>query len=383
MRLKLLVLLCLLLLSGGCSFHADQFSYFNMLDDEKRTLQNREAAQKFWSTVRRIDTISASHYKLGRYYQQQGKYDKAIVEFSKALANDKAFCKAYNGMAMSYDALKQCKIAHSVYKKAIQCDSQQAYIYNNFACSSLLCGEYQQGIDLLRKAEALSKENTRIRNNLKLAHAAAQRDNTVNSSPRLDMQSLTVAEKILAPQPDKNIIASRNQFTGRSEPATRDDRANHLPSKIADGLALTAGTGETGDKTKISLAPEPTIKIDVRSSKAASLNFTNVAFEVSNGNGVTGMAGRSADYLRDNGFSIRRITNADHFQFAESIIYYRKGYLQAAQKLAGAIPGAQDLKEVDDLGRSYIGVRLLLGRDLVKMHFPDDYYYKQLALAKI
>ena len=87
-RIHFLCLLLFPLLFSGCSYHDNNFSYFNMLDTEKRTVQNKRAAEKFWSTVRPVSTLSASHYKLGRYYQQQGKYTKAIDEFSKALRND-------------------------------------------------------------------------------------------------------------------------------------------------------------------------------------------------------------------------------------------------------------------------------------------------------
>ena len=82
-----------------------------MLDTEKRTLKNKKAAEKFWSSVRPVSTLSTSHYKLGRYYQQQGKYSKSITEFIKAVRNDSSYCKAYNGIAMSYDALKRCEKA--------------------------------------------------------------------------------------------------------------------------------------------------------------------------------------------------------------------------------------------------------------------------------
>ena len=85
------------------------------------------------------------------------------------------------------------------------------------------------------------------------------------------------------------------------------------------------------------------------------------------------MAGKSADYFRGYGFDIRRITNAKHFRFNDSMIFYREGYLQVAKELAKVIPGAQDMEKVDSLGRSSIGVRVLLGKDLVNMQFPQSY----------
>ncbi|MBM9603820.1 LytR C-terminal domain-containing protein [Desulfopila inferna] len=400
MKTRLLVLFLLCLFFSGCSFHTNQLSYFNMLDDEKITLQNREAAEKFWSSIRRIDTLSAAHYKLGRYYQQQGEYDKAIVEFSKAVRNDRDFCKAYNGLAMSYDGLKRCDLAHRAYQQAIQCDPELPYIYNNFACSSLLCGDSKRGIALLRKALDMSEGNVRIGNNLKLAMAVIEREKIAdNHSRKASLQTLAGMDSTPDSSFRKDTLEPSLKFSNQPEPVIQNDlnskpvyskrlkpkaleEAGHGPAAEAAETAFIPPTAGKENTAILTLAPKTTTRIEGDGSATAPLTLADVAFEVSNGNGVTGMAGRSADYLRDHGFSIRRITNADHFRFTESIIYYRKGYLQAAQELAGVIPGAQDLREVEDLGRSYIGVRLLLGRDLINMHFPDDYYYRQLALAK-
>lgn len=168
-RINFLSLLLFSLFLSGCGYHDSHFSYFNMLDTEKKTLKNKKAAEKFWSSVRPMSSLSTSHYKLGRYYQHQGKYAESIAEFRKAVRNDSNYCKAYNGIAMSYDALNRCEKAHDSYEKALQCDSTGAYLYNNYACSSLLCGDYEKGLALLHEAERLAEDNNRIKNNLKLA----------------------------------------------------------------------------------------------------------------------------------------------------------------------------------------------------------------------
>lgn len=104
---------------------------------------------------------------------------------------------------------------------------------------------------------------------------------------------------------------------------------------------------------------------NVRTSK-------KVAIEVSNGNGVTGMAARSAAYFKERGQSVRRITNAPHFGFKKSIVFYRAGYLQEAGKIASIVPGYQELKQVESLGRPEIGVKVLLGKDMATIQFPES-----------
>ena len=96
------------------------------------------------------------------------------------------------------------------------------------------------------------------------------------------------------------------------------------------------------------------------------------AIEVSNGNGVEGMAPRSAVYFKEQGENIRRITNAKHFGFKNSIVFYREGYLPEAYKIALMVPGYQEMKQVDSLGRPEITVKLLLGKDMASLHFPES-----------
>ena len=101
--------------------------------------------------------------------------------------------------------------------------------------------------------------------------------------------------------------------------------------------------------------------------------FTTGDIEVSNGNGIRGMAGRSADYFRGLGFTVGRVTNAKDFKFEESVIFYEEGHLQLAKEIARVIPGAQNLEKVSSLERASIGVKILLGKDIVSMQFPQGY----------
>lgn len=413
-KIQFLFLLVFSLLLSGCSYHDSRFSYFDMLDPEKRTLQNKKSAEKFWSSVRPVSTLSMSHYKLGRYYQQQGKYDKAIVEFSKALRNDGRYCKAYNGIAMSYDALKRCEMAHNLYEQALQCDPQKAYLYNNYAYSSILCGDYEKGRALLLKAAQLSADNSRIKNNLKLTQMIIERENNSAQHVVKVEPAVPVAKTKLEPAENENeksltdpiyelpgnstpgeplnvvgldrvpvgsaekSLVNVNEFVDRLPMMEKvTEKTENLPTadvNISNKDTVSEFDSPLGDTIAIdSLVAKKTKKLIVRTHKSPSLNYSNGAVEVSNGNGLTGMAGKSADYFRGYGFNIRRITNAKHFRFNDSVIFYREGYLQVAKELAKVIPGAHDMEKVDSLGRSSIGVRVLLGKDLVNMQFPQGY----------
>ncbi len=412
-----LVSLCILpLLIGGCSSHDRRFSYFNMLDIEP-TAHNKQVTDQFWSSVRPVSTLSAAHYKLGRYYQQQQKYDKAIAEFSKALRDDSNYCKAYNGIAMSYDGLQRCEMASTSYEQAIRCDPQEAYLYNNYACSSILCGDYQKGLDLLSEAGQLSRDDKRIKNNMKLAQMLVERQNK-QAEPVLPETTVALLAKSAgqavelenkgpqADPPDEKTLNPMSQTTPTADvpdKLTGESEQNSRESEVqADALTgQTTSSEEKKESQSLQPVVESIVSTETAGEVASSLPddivinnlvietvkdtsgedrpkttldyLKSTAIEVSNGNGMTGMAGKSADYLRSYGFNIGRVTNARYFNFDASIILYREGFLQVAEELARLTPGFHNIEKVDSLERPTIGVRIILGRDLAAIHFPDGY----------
>jgi tetratricopeptide (TPR) repeat protein len=91
----------------------------------------------------------------------------------------------------------------------------------------------------------------------------------------------------------------------------------------------------------------------------------NMEIEISNGNGVRHMARRVGGYLKGKGYKVTRLTNAQHFQFADTTIYYCSGNLQDAYQVAKEIPGWNEMTKVVNLGRPSIKVKVLIGKDLV------------------
>jgi hypothetical protein len=84
--------------------------------------------------------------------------------------------------------------------------------------------------------------------------------------------------------------------------------------------------------------------------------------EVSNGNGVTGLARRTADNLKRRlALSVVRIT--DHAKKDATEIHYREGYAAEAAALATSMQTVPAIVRATDL-RSDIQIRLVLGRDL-------------------
>ena len=87
--------------------------------------------------------------------------------------------------------------------------------------------------------------------------------------------------------------------------------------------------------------------------------------EVSNGNGVTGMARMVGNFLRTKGITGYRLTNADHFDHQQTVIYYRKGFFEQASHVKSLLPelSGKDHLLAANLDREPI--RVLIGRDLI------------------
>jgi hypothetical protein len=89
--------------------------------------------------------------------------------------------------------------------------------------------------------------------------------------------------------------------------------------------------------------------------------------ELSNGNGVTGMAARLRSWLSTQGVKTSRLTNDLPYNQPQTVIQYRHGHEQAAMQIAQALPAATaQTSERSDLS-SRTDVRVLIGRDWVQM----------------
>ena len=113
---------------------------------------------------------SANALNMGVYYYNRGEYDKAIVHFNLALAEEPEMAEAYNDRALAYEALGENDLALADLNKAIQLDPQGAYAYSNRGALYLSLGEQQQSLADLDKAIALDARLAKAYQNRGLTH---------------------------------------------------------------------------------------------------------------------------------------------------------------------------------------------------------------------
>ena len=79
---------------------------------------------------------------------------------------------------------------------------------------------------------------------------------------------------------------------------------------------------------------------------------------------------RVGEFLEDRGFPNLRLTNAEHFGFTATTIYYRDGWLDQARRITAALPAELLLEAAPDQA---VDIRIRLGGDL--LIFDRELFY--------
>ncbi|MCJ7603480.1 MAG: LytR C-terminal domain-containing protein [Desulfobulbaceae bacterium] len=452
---------------------------------------------QFWANVRPVKDLAVSHYKLGRFYQQKGQHQKAIIEFKKAILSYPEYITAYNALGMSYDAVSDYGNAELAYSKAISINPKLAYLYNNLGYSYLCRGDHDSAVIYFEKAAHLDGQQGKINNNLQLArtrsienkvsvHRAvmsgekaqsqeqesligvtnepvdesletqtAEVESIVNDRTNvkednasnikvskqaerevLEYSSLQLADENGSARINKvnstidSLSTAQNNQTPETNSESFDIEMNSPESQkvvdieekevaaALDTPAIGGGSNDNdpmhmkadnlSDPSKSKQSENETQKIYTRQLVANTYSSTSniknsvidsapvayygqkprvnpeqsdkgangeqsqkendlrlVGIEVVNGNGVNGMASRTAVYLEKNGLKVYKISNAQNFDFDKTKIFYKNGYLKKAYMVAKLIPGYQDFTKLNSLSSSNLHVQVILGRDTI------------------
>jgi hypothetical protein len=130
-----------------------------------------------------------------------------------------------------------------------------------------------------------------------------------------------------------------------------------LTTPMLPMAGIITASADAADLPFAAAASEP----DTASVVASGRAILATAFvEVSNGSGIERSGARFRAYLRDQGVPVKRLTNDAQFGHSRTVLYYRDGFLAAAQAIASELPMPVAL-ERNDGQRS--DLRLRLGLD--------------------
>ena len=294
----------------------------------------------------RAGNTAQSMYQLGRYYQGQNRYEKAIEAYRKALKLDENLAEAHNGLGVVYSKQGKFDEAIGEFNTALQTSPEASHIYNNLGYAYYLQGQDDQSISAYKQALTLNPHNKRAQANLSLVYTKTA---NVDAIPPSDAIKLDQGSGVAGTESSAKHTVSSYQLKERQS--------------LQEDSGVITRASESRLKV-VEIAPA-IFRLEKQQTSAQPLakNQGNIKVEVANGNGVNGMAKRVGVFLRNAGYVAARLTNQQPFNIRKSEVQYRAGYRDEAEKLRATIDGEPKLIQRDDL-RADINIRVLLGNDM-------------------
>ena len=376
-------------------------SWLPFQDNEKSQygLTNEEL-EGFTRAIKSVNSDAESHYRLACFFQKRKKHRLAIQEFKKSLQKDPAYVKAYNGLGVSYDLLKEFPSAIQSYEAALRLNPNLAYVYNNLGYSYLLQNKLDSAAKAFQQAVALDPENRQYHNNLGLTYGKQGNYELAFNEFKLG-GNVEQARRYLAQlfNQDPNIYSAETLVAENLSPDNRQDagQKNRAQTALADqgiyeenlegsasAILPPEGYKQCDEPKGVVLSKNVEAPTQPSSSAEKVPGLFNdhpitqsfpaeVEIEISNGNGVNHFAKNVGCYLASKGFKVTSLKNESHFNNLKTTIYYCEGYLQDAYQVAKQIPRYQNMVKVTGFNNRNIKVRVVIGKDMVS-------YYKGLFI---
>ncbi len=112
--------------------------------------------------------------------------------------------------------------------------------------------------------------------------------------------------------------------------------------------------------------PEPTVE----EPEPIRRSYKHIKVEVLNGCGVNGLARTVGGRLRDLGFDVMTLENADSFDYPESIVIDRIGKVSEADRVAQALGIPNRIQQIIPDPFRIEGVTVIVGRDYRRLGLP-------------
>jgi Flp pilus assembly protein TadD len=287
-----------------------------------------------------MEQSAATYYSLGKYYQERGDLDLAAAAYMQALALFKSHFESKNALATVLSQQGKLKEAEGILRALIAERPDAARLYNNLGYVNYLQGNHVAATAELRTALALDPNSERARNNLQMAESALAERRT----PAISMKQQASTEAQAVPESKiSQETESRTQWVQVLPNVYELKRKTLVEPAASESVASVA--------LPPSSIPATTPIIEAKTFR----------FEISNGNGVLGIAKRVGHALLNKGFVVNRLTNERPFQRQVTEIQYRDGFVAEAAALREALSGQAEMVAVKQSNGS--DIRLVLGKD--------------------
>jgi Flp pilus assembly protein TadD len=280
-------------------------------------------------------------YRLGRFYEGQGRHAQAMAAYREALKRDPLLVEAYTRLGMALAQERRYEEALRQFQAAVVLEPQAASAHNNLGYAYLLNGSTEQAVKALEEARRLDPGHDRARENLRIAQAKLGRAAGQPSLAEAPQTTVYAAE----PANGLRLIEVAPHVYELKAPASSRIEARPLEPVPHKASKMEARPLEPVLHKESRFAPERGFRL-----------------EVSNGNGVLGLAKRVAGRLAHAGVPATRLTNQRPFVQARTEIQYREGFAAEAARLAGKLQHGVNVVPSRHLAH-HVDVRLVLGRD--------------------
>ncbi|MDI7258533.1 MAG: LytR C-terminal domain-containing protein [Thermodesulfobacteriota bacterium] len=316
------------------------------------------------------------HNNLGYSYLLQGNIDEAILAFQRAIALNGQEDRFHNNLGVAYAEKGQYDLALVELRLA----GDEAKAHHNMAQLYFKKGLYHEAKDHYAKALSLNPSLTVVGTGLDAASTLARifepenkklavKALVIPNQPVIKKEeAIKVAAALRSPEkyPDAKQTIAEIPQEGQIEAGilTQETPLIRMETTIVRIEELKQPEHpKTSESATVKSQPPARNENEVRVEEILSLKKAGI--EISNGNGVNRMAWRVGNYLKEKGLSVVRLTNADHFNHNETIIYYQNGQRESVDLLTDYLPVNFDKEEIKKLDRPDIKIKVLVGKDLV------------------
>lgn len=335
-------------------------------------------------------TVSMAN-EMGRSALREQRFEEALVWFRRATEANPRLAEAYNGAAIALAALGRHPEAEAWLLRA--------------AAAGLDSPDIRANLGWLQTAMAQGAMNT---------HAAAVPTPTPSQTPANEAEPTARSQEPTgpagpaapAPPPamamlrpaepreatERAGLQGQAETVGGSDPPARAGTAGPEAPGRAPGVGEETLAGSDDPATRLSATaaasvtlpmpvaaePEPALAAaPPAQSRALESPTVRVRLEVSNGTGITGLARRTAQALRDSAQHVgpARLSNHSHFGVVQTQLQVRQDLGAAARtalerELASTLGQAVQVVAVSGLAAG-VDARLVLGRDLTRADAPS------------
>jgi tetratricopeptide (TPR) repeat protein len=370
------------------AYNAMGFSY-EFLGDFKKAILSYKLALK-------IDpNLDYLYNNLGFAYLLSENYDSAIDAFQKAIALNDQNKRFHNNLGLAYAkkgqfdlAIKQFRLTgdefsanyrlgqilyrESNYEMALQYNEKAHHAKASAQImSSVSSSGKEQGSDAAPQVEELHPGSKTSgvssdykRESLKRGEKKTMAGVSGLSTGKKEYQVPVAENSTIKPVIIRKSIKKDSGLAEQHDKGAARELKPDLPDKKID-TAQTNHSDLSSDQLPGIPKNEDLMKVAKNEKKQGNNIIVEVEIEISNGNGVNGMARRLGSYLRERGFKVTRLKNANSFNHEKTKIFYYNGHLQNVHRLLQEIPGHLDIEKIVKLKRLGNRIKILIGKDII------------------